>query len=86
VKVAARDETAVVTVADTGVGIPEAEQSRLFERFFRASSARSGQIPGSGLGLSIVKTLVELHGGSIGVDSNVGQGTTVRVALPRMPR
>jgi signal transduction histidine kinase len=86
VKVAARDGTAVVTVADTGVGIPKAEQARLFERFFRASSATSAGIPGSGLGLSIVKTLVELHGGSIGVDSNEGHGTTVRVALPRMQR
>jgi signal transduction histidine kinase len=83
VAVSAGDETAVVTVTDDGIGIPEAEQARLFERFFRSSTATAEQIPGSGLGLSIVKTLVELHGGTIAVASTEGEGTTVRVSLPR---
>lgn len=83
VRVTAGRQTAAVTVADTGIGIPEAEQPRLFERFFRASTATRDQLPGSGLGLSIVKTLVELHGGSIALESIEGAGTTVRVRLPR---
>jgi len=73
---------AVVEVADTGMGIPDAEQQRLFERFFRASSATSRAVPGAGLGLTIVKTIVEAHGGTVGLTSRENEGTTVRVELP----
>lgn len=80
VTVAASGETAHLEVRDTGVGIPEDEAHRLFERFFRASTAQ--HIQGTGLGLSITKSIVEAHGGTISVQSKVGVGTTVTVDLP----
>lgn len=74
--------SAVIEVEDSGIGIPEDELRHLFERFFRASTATEREIQGTGLGLSVAKTIVELHGGTIEVDSRVGQGTRVRVQLP----
>jgi len=73
-------------VADTGIGIAPEEQQRLFERFFRASTASEHQIPGTGLGLYITRAIVEAHGGSIGVRSDPGQGTSFCVELPARPR
>jgi PAS domain S-box-containing protein len=75
-------DDAVVEVEDTGVGIPAAEQERLFERFFRSTNATDQAIPGTGLGLTIAKTIVERHEGSIEIESTEGSGTTVRVRLP----
>jgi signal transduction histidine kinase len=72
----------LLEVADTGLGIPADEQERLFERFFRASTAATHAVPGTGLGLTVVKAIVEAHGGTIAVASEVGRGTTVRVNLP----
>jgi signal transduction histidine kinase len=72
----------VISVADTGMGIPEAEQAGLFARFFRASNAIHQAIPGTGLGLAIVATIVENHGGSVGVRSTENVGTTFTVRLP----
>jgi signal transduction histidine kinase len=72
----------VVTVDDTRIGIPTEEQHRLFERFFRASSAVRASIPGPGLGLAIVRTIGEVHLGTVTVDSRPGEGTTVRITLP----
>jgi PAS domain S-box-containing protein len=72
-------------VADNGIGIPEHEQQHLFTRFFRSSVATENAIPGTGLGLVIVKHIVEGHGGTISVESAVGQGTTVTVSLPLEP-
>jgi signal transduction histidine kinase len=83
VRVAAEADVVVLEVADSGIGIPEAERSRLFERFFRASTAVSQQIPGTGLGLYIAHAIVEAHGGQIAVASEVGEGTTFRIELPR---
>jgi signal transduction histidine kinase len=80
VTVSTADEAAHLEVRDTGVGIPEDEAERLFERFFRASTAQN--VKGTGLGLSIVKSIVEAHGGTISVRSHVGVGTTVAVELP----
>ena len=71
-----------IEVSDTGIGIPETERERLFERFFRASTAVSRQIPGTGLGLHIAQAIVHAHGGRITVASTVGAGTTFRVELP----
>jgi signal transduction histidine kinase len=76
------DDDVVLRVRDTGVGIPEDEQDRLFTRFFRSSTATSLAIQGTGLGLVIVKQIVEQHGGTITVASAPGQGTTVTVILP----
>jgi len=68
-------------VSDTGIGIPEEEQSRVFERFYRASNARRGAAPGSGLGLAIVRRVAESHGGSVDVRSVPGQGSTFTVVI-----
>ena len=73
---------AAVTVADTGIGIPEDELPQIFERFFRGDRPRQEQIPGTGLGLAIVKEIVELHGGWVTVESEVGVGSAFTVWLP----
>ena len=73
----------VLTVADTGRGIPEEEIPDLFQPFARAEAAKRAGTPGTGLGLVIVKSLVELHQGRIALESRVGIGTTVTVTLPR---
>jgi signal transduction histidine kinase len=72
----------VVEVADTGIGIPKAEQDKTFERFYRASAATKNAIAGTGLGLAIVKLTAEAHGGTVSVESNEGEGSTFRVVLP----
>jgi two-component system phosphate regulon sensor histidine kinase PhoR len=72
----------VFTVADTGIGIPKADQPRIFERFYRVDAARSREAGGTGLGLAIAKHLVEVHGGRIWVDSEVGQGTQFHFSVP----
>jgi PAS domain S-box-containing protein len=69
-------------VSDSGLGIAPEDVPHLFERFYRGQTALKADIPGSGLGLSIVKEIVELHKGSISVESKVGQGTTFRISLP----
>jgi heavy metal sensor kinase len=75
-------EEAVVTVRDTGEGIPDEHHAQLFERFYRADQARSRATGGSGLGLAIAKAVVEAHGGSIGFKSTVGKGSRFWVRLP----
>ena len=72
----------VIEVEDTGIGIPKAEQERLFQRFFRASTATDQAIPGTGLGLAITKAITEAHEGTITVRSDTGLGTTFRIELP----
>ena len=72
----------VIEVEDTGIGIPHAEQDRLFERFFRSSTAADQAIPGTGLGLAITRAIAEAHGGQITFSSAPGEGTRFRVELP----
>jgi signal transduction histidine kinase len=76
------DDHAVITVRDTGIGIPTNEQGDLFQRFFRSSTAQVRQIQGTGLGLSIVAAIVSGHGGTIEVQSGHLQGSTFTVKLP----
>jgi PAS domain S-box-containing protein len=73
---------AVLEVSDNGIGVPHAQQGKLFERFFRSTLATESAIQGTGLGLSIAKEIAESHGGTIGFTSTEGQGTTFRVELP----
>jgi signal transduction histidine kinase len=75
------DDSAVLTVADTGIGIPAKDQRALFTRFFRASNAVAEAVPGSGLGMSIARTIVANHEGDISVESAEGKGTTVTVRI-----
>lgn len=82
VRAAPQGNQVVLSVSDTGIGIPQAEQERIFERFYRVGAARSREVGGTGLGLSIAKHLVEAHGGRITVESEVGRGSTFSVFLP----
>ena len=74
-----------IDVADSGIGIPPEEADQLFSRFVRGSNARTAGLPGSGLGLSIVKVLTEMHGGQVEVRSVLGRGSTFSVFLPTAP-
>ena len=85
VRAHAEGETAVIEVEDTGRGISEEDQEHLFERLYRTKSAEKDHVPGTGLGLTIVKAIVEAHGGRITVQSELGRGTTFRVELPIRP-
>ena len=82
VSVARKDDKAVLTVKDTGIGIPEGEQDRIFERFYRVDKSHSKEVGGTGLGLSIVKHAAMLHKANIDVSSRPGMGTTIRVTFP----
>ena len=77
------DGSVCVSIADQGPGIPGADQERIFERFYRVTSAGSAGPAGSGLGLAIARGLAELHGGRLWVESAPGQGSTFRLTLPR---
>ena len=86
VRVTAREDRAVVEVADNGPGIAEADRARIFERFYRADSSRTRASGGSGLGLSIVAGLVRAHGGTVEATETPGGGATFRVHLPLLSR
>jgi signal transduction histidine kinase len=75
-----------IEVRDTGVGIDAAELPRIFDRFYRGSMANEARGSGSGLGLAIVRSIVDMHGGSVRVESRLGTGSRFVIALPRDPR
>ena len=72
----------ITSVRDHGVGIPQADRERVFERFFRARNVEQGQVVGLGLGLFIARTIVERHGGRMWLESIEGRGSTFYFALP----
>ena len=82
VTVAQEKDAAVLTVSDTGIGIPEEERDRIFERFYRVDKSRSKEVGGTGLGLSIVKHAAFLHKAAIDVTSQLGAGTSIQVRFP----
>lgn len=82
VGVRSAEDHAVVTVSDTGVGIPDHELPNLFERFHRVSGSPSRSLEGTGIGLALARELIALHGGRIEADSRLGEGTTFTIALP----
>jgi len=86
VDVVATPEGARIVVADTGVGIEATELPHIFERFYRGSRANEARGSGSGLGLAIVRSIVDMHGGTVEVESRVGDGSRFTVTLPRDPR
>ena len=71
-----------ISVRDTGIGIPQGELERIFDRFYRVDKARSRKMGGTGLGLAIVKDIVQAHGGKLYVDTQLGKGSTFTVVLP----
>jgi signal transduction histidine kinase len=85
VEVGTETDQAVLTVADTGVGIPAADQERIFDRFFRSALATRQAIPGTGLGLTIARDIAAAHDGTITVDSDEGRGSTFKIWLPMRP-
>ena len=84
VNVTTRDGAVVLTVADTGIGIPDESIPNIFNNFYRASNARRMDGSGTGLGLSITKAIVEKHGGAITFTSIEGEGTVFTVTLPTL--
>ena len=83
VDLAERDEHIVLTITDEGTGIEPAEVEQVFGRFYRGENARRLHVPGTGLGLTIVRSIVEAHGGVVSLESTPGEGTSVCVLLPR---
>jgi signal transduction histidine kinase len=82
VEVTASNETFLVSVSDTGSGLSEADQKRIFEEFRQVDGSSTREKGGSGLGLSIAKKIVEMHGGRIWVESIPGEGSIFRFTLP----
>jgi signal transduction histidine kinase len=83
--VRSRDGRVVIDVADAGIGIPPAEQTRIFEKFYRVNDPEHASIPGTGLGLTLVAHVIAAHHGDIRVQSEVGRGTTFSIVLPAAP-
>ncbi len=82
VKLVQQDAHVVLQVTDQGIGIGQKDRARIFQRFYRAKNQPVSETSGSGLGLPLVKHIVEAHGGQISIESEVGKGSTFSVMLP----
>jgi signal transduction histidine kinase len=80
-----KGDRVVISVTDHGVGIPKAEQKKIFEKFYRVENTLIHTTKGSGLGLALVQHITEAHGGSIEVESEAGEGSTFRLLIPLSP-
>ena len=76
-----KNNNTILSVTDTGIGIPAEHQARIFERFYRVDKSHSKETGGTGLGLSIVKHAVQYHGGKVTLESEIGKGTTVKIVF-----
>ena len=83
ITLAADEDPAVIKISDTGVGIAPEDQIHIFERFYKVDKARDRSLGGNGLGLSLVKKIIELHDGKVTIESYTGKGATFMVALPK---
>jgi two-component system, OmpR family, phosphate regulon sensor histidine kinase PhoR len=83
IRISQVDDRVVLSVSDTGIGVPAEYQDRVFERFFRVDKSHSKEISGTGLGLSIVKHIANYHKAGISMESVVGEGTTISVSFPK---
>ncbi|MCM3695994.1 sensor histidine kinase [Microbacterium oleivorans] len=83
VRVGGEGERALISISDTGIGMSAEDKQRVFDRFYRASSVRKNAVQGIGVGLSIVKSIVDAHGGEVTIESEPGEGTTIGLSLPR---
>jgi signal transduction histidine kinase len=77
------EDSAVFNIMDNGTGIPEEELPHIFERFYRADKSRNRNTGGSGIGLAIVKSIIDAHGGTVGVSSRIGEGSNFMITLPK---
>jgi signal transduction histidine kinase len=82
VKVSKNSDFAMISVTDHGAGISKEDLKKVFDKFFRVSTVKAKEVPGSGLGLTLAKHIVEAHGGTIEVESEIGKGSTFRIMLP----
>src|SRR5262249_26019901 len=82
IEASAAADTATIAVRDHGIGIPQEQREKIFERFYRVSDPSQHMVPGLGMGLCIVTEIVKQHGGTITVDSEVGEGSTFHITLP----
>ncbi|MBK3496687.1 HAMP domain-containing histidine kinase [Viridibacillus sp. YIM B01967] len=82
IRIAPKNDTVTISIIDTGIGMTEGDQQHIFERFFKADQSRAMSNGGSGLGLSIVKKIIDMHNGSISVQSKLGEQTTFLTTMP----
>jgi signal transduction histidine kinase len=82
IDLSASTETVTVSVRDHGIGIPQEQYEKIFERFYRVPDLRQGAVPGLGMGLYIVAEIVRHHGGTVRIESDIGHGSTFHVTLP----